>query len=183
MDSIELGRKIVELRNLRGFSIRQLAEKTSVTSSLLSQIERGLANPSLNTLRMIASALEIPLFSFFIEAVDTKNLIVRADTRKQIIFPADNAEYALLSPDLSGALEMVLMKLPPKTQSAEHPMAHTGEEVAYILQGDVTLYLADSVEVLHCGDSVKIPPGVKHKWENKDDTEVIIIFAVTPPTF
>ncbi|MDR3591037.1 MAG: helix-turn-helix domain-containing protein [Negativicutes bacterium] len=183
MESIELGKKIVNLRNQRGLSIRQLAEKTNVTSSLLSQIERGLANPSLNTLRMIASALEIPLFSFFIEAVDTKDLIVRADTRKQITFPSNNGEYSLLSPDLSGALEMMLMKLPPRTQSAEHPMAHAGEEVAYILQSEVVLYLADSVEVLHVGDSVKFPPGIKHKWENKGDTEAIIIFAITPPTF
>lgn len=183
MDKIELGKKIVEFRKQKGFTIKQLAERTTVTASLLSQIERGLADPSLNTLRMISSALDIPMFNLFIEAVDTKDLIVRANSRKQIAFPSDNAEYALLSPDLSGAIEMVLMKLPSKTHSVRNLMAHTGEEVAYVHQGEVVLHLADRVEILRVGDSVKFPPGVKHKWENKGDTDVQIIFAITPPTF
>lgn len=183
MNNIELGKKIAEFRTNKNLTIRQLAEKTNVTSSLLSQIERGLANPSLNTLRMIANALEIPLFSFFTESVHKKDLIVRAHTRKKILFPSDNWEYDLLSPDLGGALEMALMKLPPNTESAQDPMAHAGEEIAYILNGSVALYLGDDIETLNAGDSVKIPPGLKHKWENRTTTEASVIFAVTPPSF
>lgn len=183
MDNLSLGKKIAEFRSNKNLSIRQLAEKTNVTPSMLSQLERGLTNPSLNTLRMIANALETPLFSFFTEFVNTKDLVVRAEARKKIVFPANNWEYTLLSPDLGGALEMVLMKLPQNSQSAQEPMAHAGEEVAYVLEGDVVLYLGDNVEVLHSGDSVKIPPGLSHKWENQTNIEATVIFAVTPPTF
>lgn len=182
-DSTELGQRIAAARNNKNLSLRQLAKKINVTPSLLSQIERGLANPSLNTLRMIAISLDIPLFSLFTEPANVTKLIIRADNRKKIIFPHSNWEYTLLSPDLSGAIEMVLMTIPPQSQSSEIPLAHPGEEVAYILSGKVTLYLEDAIETLEKGDSVKIPPGVCHMWKNNSSSNVDVIFAVTPPNF
>ena len=56
-----LGKKIKEARERLGLSIKDLATKVDVSSSLLSQIERDLANPSLNTLRSIAAQLEVSL--------------------------------------------------------------------------------------------------------------------------
>ncbi len=181
--SVELGKKIAVVRISKNLSIRQLAEKINVTSSMLSQIEHGLANPSLNTLRMLAIALDVPLFSFFTEPVNVNKLITRANNRKKIIFPHSNWEYMLLSPDLSGAIEMVLMKLPPQSQSSQNLLSHVGEEVAYVLSGTVTLFLGDSVETLETGDSVKVPPDLAHKWENFSDSEATVIFSITPPTF
>jgi len=184
MDNLELGKRIAEFRKRDKLTIKQLAEKVQVTSSLLSQIERGLASPSLNTLRVIANALDVPMFNFFTTPVNAKDLIVRADSRKKILFPApQNLEYILLSPDLNGVIEMVLMKLSPQSLSSIEPMRHIGEEVAYVLNGSITLYLGAAVETLYAGDSVKIPPNLQHKWENQTDSEVSIIFAVTPPSF
>ncbi|EGO63349.1 helix-turn-helix domain-containing protein [Acetonema longum] len=182
-DSVELGQRIAAARAAKNLSLRQLAEKLNVTPSLLSQIERGLANPSLNTLRMIAVSLDVPLFSLFIEPAAVNNLITRADNRKKIIFPHSNWEYTLLSPDLNGAIEMVLMTVPPHSQTAQIPLSHIGEEIAYVMSGTLTLYLGDSVEELGEGDSVKIPPSLPHMWENRDETEATVIFAVTPPSF
>ena len=184
MNNIELGKAIANFRIKQNYNNKQLAEKAKISSSMLSQIERGLTSPSLNTLRMIADALEIPLLSFFTESEKSKDLITRADSRKKVVFPApQNMEYMLLSPDLSGSIEMVLMKIPPLSNSAENPVVHIGEEVAYVLEGSIMLHLGEDIEILNTGDSVKIPPGVQHKWENTTDQEVTVIFAVTPPTF
>lgn len=184
MDNLELGKRITEFRKINKLTIKQLAEKIQVTSSLLSQIERGLASPSLNTLRMISSALNVPLFNFFTMPINTEDLIVRADSRKKILFPApQNLEYSLLSPDLNGVIEMVLMKLSPQSLSSIKPMRHIGEEIAYVLSGSVTIYLGNTIDTLHTGDSVRIPANLEHKWENQTDSEVSILFAVTPPTF
>lgn len=184
MDNLELGKRITEFRKINKLTIKQLAEKIQVTSSLLSQIERGLASPSLNTLRMISAALNVPLFNFFATQINTKDLIVRADSRKKILFPApQNLEYILLSPDLNGMIEMVLMKIPPQSLSSTSSMRHIGEEVAYVLSGSVTLYLGNTVNTLYAEDSVRIPANLEHKWENQTDSEVSVLFAVTPPTF
>ncbi len=181
--SIELGKKIALARKNKSLSLSSLAKKINVTSSLLSQIERGLANPSLNTLRMIAVTLEIPLFSLFAEQTSIDSLVTRAARRKKIIFPQSNWEYNLLSPDLNGAIEMVLMRIPPNTESSETPLSHVGEEIAYVLSGSVVLSLGDIVEALGEGDSVKIPPKTEHKWENRGDIDANVIFAITPPGF
>ncbi|WP_235439937.1 helix-turn-helix domain-containing protein [Paenibacillus sp. DMB20] len=87
MDNLELGQTIAKLRKNKNYTIKQLSEITNVTSSMLSQIERGLSSPSLNTLRVIADALDVPLFSLFTEFVPTKDLITRANSRKKNHIP------------------------------------------------------------------------------------------------
>ena len=178
-----LGKLISTIRTNKKIKLRQLAEKINLSSSLVSQIEKGHINPSLNTLRAIATALDIPLFTFFLDEFTTNDLVVRAGTGKKITLPEKEWEYTLLTPDLSGSIEMALMKLQPHSLSFHNLLAHNGEEVAYVLTGSLVLYLGDQQILLNTGDSVKIPPGIQHKWENQTEAEAMLIFAITPPTF
>ncbi len=184
MEDVNVGKKILEYRKAKNLNIRELANLSKVTPSLLSQIERGLANPSLNTLKIIAKVLEVPIFTFFVSDTNKKNLVVRSDYRKKINFPEnENLSYELLSPDLGGAIEFALMKLTPQSYSSEGLMEHKGEEVAFIIEGKIKLYLGEDVVVLNTGDSVRIPSYRKHKWENPYDKDANVIFAITPPSF
>lgn len=184
MDDINVGEKILEYRKSKKLNIKDLAKLTGVTPSLLSQIERGLANPSLNTLKSLAKALDAPLFSFFTTSVSTKELVVKADKRKKMILPQrENILYELLSPDLSGSIELAIMKITPSSDSSEELLEHDGEEVAFVLEGKVNLFLDNTVVSLDSGDSVRIPRGMKHKWENIYNADVKVIFAITPPSF
>lgn len=184
MDELNIGKKLLEFRESKGFTLRELAQKTSLTPSMLSQLERGLVNPSINTLRVIAMALEVPLFRFFQEDEDNRSLIVRKGMRKTIGQPGQSdVEYDLLTPNVSGSIEFCMMHIPPKSNSGEGSQRHDGEEVAYVLSGRVTLLLDGTPETLEAGDSVRIPPRMVHCWENPGDEEVQVIFAVTPPSF
>lgn len=184
MDDINIGEKILEYRKAKKFTIRDLAKLTDVTPSLLSQIERGLANPSLNTLKTIAKALRVPLFIFFVTPADTKELVIRSGKRKKMMLPdSENIVYELLSPDLNGSIEFALMKLKPNSHSSKELMEHEGEEAAFVLDGKIKLYLNNNTTILNKGDSVRIPRGTKHKWENPYDIDTSIIFAITPPSF
>lgn len=184
MSDVNISKNITEYRKKKELTIKELASLTGVTPSLLSQIEKGSANPSINTLKQISSALEIPLFNFFINDVDTEELVVRKDSRKKIIFPEDDSfTYELLTPNSKGTIEFMLMKIPPKESSSKELFSHKGEEVAYVMKGSVSLQLMNSVIELNCGDSVKIPPHSEHKWENISDDDCEVIFAVTPPSF
>ncbi|MDO7205614.1 helix-turn-helix transcriptional regulator [Paraclostridium bifermentans] len=64
MSDVNIGEKIIEYRNQKQMTIKEVAQIAGVTPSMLSQIEEGLSNPSINTLKMIAKALEVPLFNF-----------------------------------------------------------------------------------------------------------------------
>lgn len=184
MSEVDISKNISEYRKKRKMTIKELSKLTGVTSSLLSQIEKGTANPSINTLKQISSALDVPLFNFFINDVKTETLVVRKENRKKIIFPEDDTfAYELLTPDSKGEIEFILMKIPPKGSSSKEEFSHKGEEVAYVTKGCVRLYLMNSVIELNCGDSVKIPPYSSHKWENEGECDCEVVFAVTPPSF
>ena len=184
MNDVEISKKICEYRKRKGLTIKELANLTGVTSSLLSQIEKGTANPSLNTIKQISNALNIPLFNFFINDSHTENLVVRKNKRKKMVFKDDeNLAYELLTPNLQGDIEFVLMTIPPNEYSSNEQFSHKGEEVAYVISGNVNLYMLNTVIELNCGDSVKIPTLTQHKWENISNKECQVIFAVTPPSF
>ncbi|MCG7320268.1 MULTISPECIES: helix-turn-helix domain-containing protein [Brevibacillus] len=184
MNEISVARKITEFRKRKGLTSKELAKLADITPSMLSQIEKGIANPSLQTLKLISAALNIPLFNFFLEDTNTEELVVRANQRKKISFPeSGDVSYELLSPSLNGALELALMNLLPQTASSKEPIEHKGEEVAFVIEGVVNLYLNNEMLTLNKGDSVKIPSYGKHKWENVSSENVIVIFGVTPPSF
>ena len=151
---------------------------------MLSQIEKGTANPSLNTIREIANVLEVPLFKFFIEPEKEENkiLILKRENRK--IINSKNVIYELLSPDVNINIECMKMILKKKgTETSVEPKAHRGEEVAILLDGKVKIIIENQSAIMEKGDTVHIPASKPHKWVNIGEEEATVIFAVTPPEF
>lgn len=183
MNELKIGEIIKKFRKDKNLTIKDLAEQVNITSSMLSQIERDLANPSLNTVRGISQALDIPLFRFFMEYEDpsSEELIVRSDNRIHITL--DGTNYQLLTPTLDATIEFMLLKLDPGSSTVTNPISHNGEEVAYVIEGPIKINLEDKIYLLETGDSIKIPPNIKHSWINDGDIYTSIIFAVTPPEF
>jgi transcriptional regulator with XRE-family HTH domain len=179
-----IGKRIKLERNKKGWTLNTLALQVGITSSLLSQIEKGKASPSIKSLRLISQALDVPMFTFFLEENSNDALVVRKNQRKIISNPKMNqVSYELLSPDLKSDIEFALMTVPAGTVSSDELMEHLGEEAAFVMKGTVHLELeAEKIELLQ-GDSVKIPKRVKHRWVNHSMNDSEIIFAITPPSF
>lgn len=181
---LNVGEIIKTIRKNKKMMLKEVAEKCNISSSMLSQIEKGNANPSLSTLKSISKALNEPLFKFFIEP--DKDLpkinILRKDDRK--IITTKKINYELLSPEGTKNIEFMKMVFSKKnSETSAIPMSHKGEEVAVVLKGCVKLILDDYFEILEIGDSVQIPALTPHKWINITDEESIVLFAVTPPEF
>ena len=70
------------------------------------------------------------------------------------------------------------MTLSPHTSSSNGNIHHSGYELAYVLEGEATLYLDDEEFILNKEDSVKISAGISHRWENNSNKDVKVIFAV-----
>lgn len=184
MYDINIGNKIAEYRNKQNLSIKDLAQKIGVTSSLLSQIERGISNPSINTLKLIAKGLDIPMYNFFKEDKISDSLIIRKDKRVKLTFPENNnLSYELLSPSSNGVIQCMMLELPSGCSTSNELMCHEGEEVATVLEGCIDLYLDNEVITLNNGDSIRILPNMNHKWINNFNNTSKVIFSVTPPKF
>ncbi|MBW5381558.1 helix-turn-helix domain-containing protein [Brachyspira hampsonii] len=181
---IDIGIKIKDIRTKKGILLKDLAKKCGISSSMLSQIEKGNANPSLNTIKSIAKELGVPIFQFFIEEDEKISKINILKEKDRKVMATREVTYELLSPEGSSNIEFIRMILNEKgLESSIEPMPHKGEEVAFLLSGKAEITISDQSAIMYPGDSIYIPALAPHKWKNLYDEESVIIFAVTPPEF
>lgn len=179
MKEINIGENILRARKQQNLSIRDVSKLSNVTPSMLSQIERGHANPSVTSLKSIATALNIPLFTFFISDSSNNDYILKKEDRKKIIFPNNsNIKYEILTPGIKNDIEFSIMHLPSKRKAINPSNSKSGYIVYYILEGEVELIIGDEKSLLISEDSVKLPSGIDYIWNNPSDLEAKIILSV-----
>jgi transcriptional regulator with XRE-family HTH domain len=192
--SHSLGGRIRSRRKQKGYKLIELAEMCEISSSFLSQIERDQANPSISTLHIIAEALGVPLAYFFTSgeqvgemdnSFDVKKnaFVVRENQRKILIYPGSGIRNELLSPDLNRAIQMMWVVIPPGAETGPEPLVHEGEECGLILQGEVEIWVGDDHFILGPGDSIYQDSSIPHHSRNVGDEDVIVVVAITPPSF
>ena len=188
---LSLGAKIREQRKARNLTLTEMAEQCDISPSFLSQIERDKANPSVATLKTIAKVFGVSLGSFFEEedtigdhpqSAETLAKVVRADQRKLLIYPGSGIRNELLSPDLQHAIQLMWIVMPPGTDTGDF-LIHEGEECGVVLQGTVEIWVGDERYILNAGDAIYHPSSVPHRSRNIGEVDVIMVGAITPPSF
>ena len=166
-------------------TVNELAKEAGISAGLLSQIERGIGNPSYRTLHKLADALGIRIGDLLEAAspVDDSARIVRRERRTRIQFGSEGLVYELLTPNLRGRLEMLQTSIPPGFSNEGDPFLHAGEECVLLLGGELTVDVDGDQDVLSAGDAITIDATKPHWWHNHTDHPALIVGAVTPPTF
>lgn len=186
VDSVRLidivGQRIAHARLARGMNIEDLAQRAAISHGLLSQIERGIGNPSLRTLTALAGALGLPIGAFFDGASPENDIVVRRGARKRLVLSDQSLAYELLVPDLQGNLSMLRIELPPGFCNCDKPFSHAGEECELVLEGRVEAHIGEQAFELGPGDSIRFNCALPH-WFRTFDERVVIVSAMTPPSF
>jgi len=180
-----LGREIRGLRKARGYTLAVLAERSKLSVGYLSLLERNLATPSINSLHAVSRALGVTVSWFFDagEAPDEEHeFVVRGNRRRRLDY-APGIVDELLSPTLSGALELLRSRFPPGSSSGEAPYTHNGEEAGFVIRGKLELWIDGKSFVLEAGDSFGFPSSLPHRYRNPGDEEAEVIWAMTPPSY
>jgi quercetin dioxygenase-like cupin family protein len=159
-------------------TLEEVSEQTGVSVGLLSQLQRGIGNPSFNTLLKIAEGLDVPISSFFEGAQHTSDPVVHKDQRKKLMLDGPNVVYELLTPDLNRALEFLWIELAPG-ESTER-FSHEGEESGIVLQGTLEVHLGDEVYLLGEGDSISFRSTTPHWHANPGKERMICVWVATP---
>jgi transcriptional regulator with XRE-family HTH domain len=165
------------------FTIGELARRSGVSSGRISQIERGLANPSFETLWKLATALEVQLGSFFQGPPAEDRMVVRRGEGKRLVVPHDELVYELLTPDLRGALEVFRFQVPSGFDNSSRPITHQGEECIHLLEGSLEVSVGERQFLLEAGDSITYEAQLPHFVRNLAGEPAVAIAAVTPPSF
>lgn len=185
-----VGQEIRAMRRAMGMTLNDCAEAASLSIGFLSLVERGQKQPSLETLQRISTALGIEIGWLFPPSPNDNPIentyVVRKGFRRRIDYSRlSGTEYLgetdfLLSPSIDGQLAMTIMKFSPGGHSGDDPLLHEGEEVGYVLAGQLTLEVDGNEFVLEEGDSFGFTGDKPHRYSNNGTVELQIIHTNTP---
>ncbi|MBI5650889.1 MAG: helix-turn-helix transcriptional regulator [Chloroflexi bacterium] len=191
-----LGNRIQARRKSAGLSLRELAAKTDLTASFISQVERCQTNPSIDSLRRIAEALQVSILYFLsdhtrpqpkMRAPKSKALAyvptVRAHARPQLTLPVSGVTYELLTPDLAHKMEAVCGRLAPGAGNVARRLREPTEEFIYVLSGALCVGLDAGEQILRPGDSIYFAGTTLHKLACASKEDAVWISVITPPVF
>lgn len=173
-----IGRRIRWFRKEKNLTIREFSEISGVSTALVSQLERGIGNPSLSVLKLISGTLGIPLSALFNEEIDNASLIRRRTEHERIHNPNEkSAVYFNLTPGpLKSNVELLMMVLGPGRETNRDFSQHFEEEIAFLLEGEAYLVFEDEEFLLEPGDAVRILPSRRHKLRNAGEKRVRVLF-------
>ncbi|MCA1964011.1 MAG: XRE family transcriptional regulator [Prosthecobacter sp.] len=176
-----LGKRVKKLRNDRGWSLEELATASGVSRSMLSEIEREKANPTLTVTFRIARAFGFTLQEL-IESAETsasKIQVIRASDRAQVYRSDKQCEIRTLSPlNLEKDVEFYQLTLKPGGELRSQPHFEGTREFLTVQEGGVRIESGTDTDALTKGDSGTYRADVPHAIVNTGDSPAVLFLVV-----
>lgn len=189
-DYPEVGERLRERRRAHGLSLRTLATRLGVSPSLISQIERGRARPSVSTLFAIATELDASLDELLFNEVPAPPAsqpdhpvpappVQPAGTRHHIRL-ASGVIWERLTTTSQPGIEFlfVMYEVGGASSPGDTYQSHVGHEWGYVISGVLEVIIGFDRFVLQPGDAVSLDSSVPHRLTNIGDTPVHAIWFV-----
>jgi len=180
---MKIGTKIKELRIRQRVTLKDLAKKTGLTTSFLSQLERDLTSPSISSLEKIAGALNTKV-GYFFEREEGKELIfIKKGVGKKAIDKEKNISCeTLASGMLNIKMQPQVFTLGDDAELTKELMYPEGEKFGMVLKGKVELLCDSEKLTFEEGDSIYCASTQKpHRAINVGETEAKLLWIVFAP--
>ena len=188
LKELNLGQKIKTLRQRKGLSLQQMADKSSLSVPLLSQIESEVVAPPVATLLKISRALSVNIGYFFQEEESGKRaVVVRKNERKQVFRrihedPSKVGYYyeSLAYPKADKHMEPFQVQFEVKKKEDLIFFNHKGEEFVFVLEGQLECNYEDEIFLLEPGDSLYFDCSLPHAFRavgKKNALAIDVIYA------
>jgi transcriptional regulator with XRE-family HTH domain len=177
-----IGTKIKILRQEKGLTQDELASRCELSKGFISQLERDLTSPSLNTLADILESLGTSLKDFFNEKEEEKIVFTAndffevedEDLKYKVEWVIPNAQKNMMEP--------IILTLGPNGKYKEE-IAHQGEEFGYVLAGTVYVHYGSKKLKAKKGDTFSYKANVDHYISNAGSVTAKILWISSPPSF
>lgn len=180
------------LRKQLGLSLQDLADRTELTKSYLSKVERGLNTPSIATAMKLAGALSVDVNQLFSVAQGEDPVtVVRVADRVPVAASghgaqgegkgkdgSDQPRYEILSPRGGHAGLVPFMISPPAEFAASDYKEHEGEEFLFVHRGKVEIDFADHKVTLSVGDAVHFNARIPHRLRSVGAQQAEVLLVV-----
>lgn len=183
--NLDIGSQIKELRVAKKLTLRDLGEKTGLSPGFLSQLERGLTTIAVDSLQNIAKELGVDLSFFFAVPQDNKEDVICSYEQTVSRIEADKFVHFHISNDLKNKhmFPEIVTLLPSCNEENIKEFQHDGEELIYVLEGTLTLFINHQKHKLHPGDSIHFNSNLVHNWCNCTNKITKILVVRTPNPF
>ena len=185
--NLRIGQKLKAARKAHRLSIHALSTKVGCSESLISKIENDRVFPSLPMLHRIASELGTSIGKLFAQGHSEEGYVARKGRRPILNLDAIGRDKGvgirLEGVALNGDLLYGSIHIVDAGGSSGGFIQHVGEEVGYVLEGEIEITLAGKPYLLKEGDSIFFPSELPHGYRNLGDRVARILWINTPPTF
>lgn len=176
-----LGEALRARRKDLGLTMRAVADGAGLSVGFISQVERNLTAPSLGSLASIAEVLGTPIGQFLEQPGGTDDLTRQAGRRHYTV-PGAGPVYERLSTTFPGnRLHSVMVHEPPGHRT--EPISHRGEEMFYMIDGELTVEIEGKREILRKGDSFHFDSHRVHATWNHTDRTASLLWCGTMDIF
>jgi mannose-6-phosphate isomerase-like protein (cupin superfamily)/DNA-binding XRE family transcriptional regulator len=193
----QLGERVREARAASGLTLRQLAARAGLSPAMLCLIENGQANPTVQSLAVLAGALDCPVGSLLAPAEARRSAPAGPPCR--MVLPAalrtcteleGGVRVSPLTPGPATGLGIAEVTYPPGSSSGGKPFRHAGREWGLVLEGELTVEVGGERLVLRPGDSIVFDSRLPHRFANAGAVPMRAVWAnfhppadgATPPS-
>ena len=179
---MDIGKKIRRLRLEKSLTQEELADRTELSKSFISQVEREQTSPSIATLVDILQALGTNLRDFFNDETDSQIVFRNADFFEKVDDELKNRTEWIIPNAQKNRMEPILVEMAPGGETVEED-PHEGEDFGYVLSGVVQVVVGLRTVRARKGESFYYHPTDKHKLVNPGKIPARVIWVSTPPSF
>ena len=203
----DLGKRLREAREGRNIGLRELARRLGVSPSLISQIETGKSEPSINTLFAIVGELELPVNEIVFdpqrssgrsvgEAVpkggygtagagasapaEPPNSPVQRSANRTSISLESGVSWQRLTAQPDHDVDFLYLRYPPGSEStpSHSLMRHNGTEYGYVVKGRLKVSIGFDSYELGPGDTISFDCTQPHRFATIGDEAVEAVWFV-----
>jgi quercetin dioxygenase-like cupin family protein len=178
-----IGPKLRALRKQAGLSLQQLSVKADVSAAAIHKIEQSDMVPTITTLLKVAGALGRPV-AYFVDEEDVADptVFIRDGEQPPILTSHTGIDLAGISGTygrfyLAGARATVV----PGASSGDHFLEHPGEELIYLLAGELEFVVNQQTYRLQPGDSLHFRTVQQHSWRNPGTEDAVALWMALRP--
>jgi transcriptional regulator with XRE-family HTH domain len=183
LEEVDVGERLRELRRFRRCTLRTVADRSGLSESFLSQVERGRSSASIASLRRIADALGVTIADLFEPNGAPGPRVLRRAERPSLAFGVLGRKL-LLTPRPLHHLEVFVGELGVGGSTGEQPYAHgDSQELFVVLAGRVQLEVGGGRYELEHGDSIEYRSSTPHRVSNVGDGLAEVMWIVSPPSY
>src|SRR5436190_7616913 len=181
---VDVGERLRELRRSRRCTLKTVAERSGLSESFLSQVERGRSSASIGSLRRIAQALGVSIADLFEPDGAPGPRVLRREERPALAFGVLGRKLLLTPRRPQQQLEVFVGELGVGGSTGPQPYAHgDSEELFIVLAGTIELDLGGEQFELEHGDSIEYRSSTPHRASNVGQDVAEVMWIISPPSY